>query len=455
MKYSITIMVAFSFFLFSCEKDWLEAKPDQSFVIIKQISEAQSLLDNTSLMNENETSLLDEGGVDYYYITESRYNTRSQHQKNFYTWASTDDFYAGTSAVDWENPYKRIFIANTVLASIDRVDKGAAIQAWNNVKGSALFFRAFNYFKLSMLFCKPYNATTAGTDKGLILKLTPEVGEIEMRASILQSYNQMIDDLKASCLLLPVVPSQNFLSRPSKLAAFALLSRIYLAMNEFELSKNYADSVLTVKPDLIDYNTLDPNATYPLSRYNKEVLFHATSLNNSLLPTPGNQSNLDSIFYQLFNSNDLRKSLWFTSTSSHLFKGSLSGSQFLFKGLTCSEVYLNKAECLARQGETGLAMTILNILLESRWRTNSFTPLTAQTKEEALAMILVERKKELCLRGVRWMDLRRLNEDNNTAITLQRVVGSQTFTLPPKDQRYTYPIPNSEILFNNVEQNPR
>ena len=81
--------------------------------------------------------------------------------------------------------------------------------------------------------------------------------------------------------------------------------------------------------------------------------------------------------------------------------------------------------------------------------------MTASGTDDALKKILTERRKELLLRGIRWTDLRRLNYDSQFATTLTRVVNTQIITLMPNDNRYVYPIPNDEILYSGVTQNPR
>ncbi|MBN8856731.1 MAG: RagB/SusD family nutrient uptake outer membrane protein, partial [Sphingobacteriales bacterium] len=74
---------------------------------------------------------------------------------------------------------------------------------------------------------------------------------------------------------------------------------------------------------------------------------------------------------------------------------------------------------------------------------------------QALDTILVERRKELPFRGVRWTDLRRLNLEGRT-ITLTRVLNGTTYQLPPNSKLYTLPIPPDVIIFNpNMKQNPR
>lgn len=102
------------------------------------------------------------------------------------------------------------------------------------------------------------------------------------------------------------------------------------------------------------------------------------------------------------------------------------------------------------------SMQLLNQLLLKRWRTGSFVPLTAANADAALLLILTERKKELAFSGsLIWYDLRRLNKDPRFAKTLKRTVNGVVYELPPNDNRYTFAIPDTEILLTGIQQNKR
>jgi hypothetical protein len=122
--------------------------------------------------------------------------------------------------------------------------------------------------------------------------------------------------------------------------------------------------------------------------------------------------------------------------------------------LATDEIYIIRAECYARAGNTTAAMADLNYLLQNRW-SGSFVPFTAATPDIALSIILKERRKELLFRALRWTDLRRLNKDPRFAVTLTRIVNNQTYTLPPNDLRYTFLIPDVILSRANMPQNPR
>jgi hypothetical protein len=124
-------------------------------------------------------------------------------------------------------------------------------------------------------------------------------------------------------------------------------------------------------------------------------------------------------------------------------------------------MYLIRAECLARGGDKTAAMNDLNTLLRARWAKDPITGAslyvdqTAIDADNALRIILNERRKELVLRATRWIDLRRLNQDPRFAITLTRNIAGQIYTLPPNDKKYVYPIPDNEIRLSGLQQNPR
>jgi hypothetical protein len=165
--------------------------------------------------------------------------------------------------------------------------------------------------------------------------------------------------------------------------------------------------------------------------------------------------NCDSTLYQSYAPTDLRKVLYFIDNGDGTYTpgGYLGGS--MFNGISVDELYLMRAEANARLGLTTTAMADLNTLLKMRFsNTVLFQPYTATDANDALAQILIERRKELLFRGLRWMDLRRLNQESRFAITLTHLSGGKTYTLPPNDHRYTLPIPANVLAIDAIPQTP-
>lgn len=96
---------------------------------------------------------------------------------------------------------------------------------------------------------------------------------------------------------------------------------------------------------------------------------------------------------------------------------------------------------------------VLNTFLITRH--NVYTPILVNSAPEALEIALLERRKELLLRGVRWTDLRRLNLDKSTQKTLYRNLNGMDYTLMPNSANYVLPIPPNVIELTNMPQNDR
>ena len=58
------------------------------------------------------------------------------------------------------------------------------------------------------------------------------------------------------------------------------------------------------------------------------------------------------------------------------------------------------------------------------------------------------------MRGLRWMDLKRLNEIG-AGLTPKRVINNITYTIVPGDLRYALTIPEDIIDETGMLQNPR
>jgi starch-binding outer membrane protein, SusD/RagB family len=448
----------------SCRKTFLAAKPDNALVVPATVEDLQALLDNDAYMNGS--SAQSQGGpspglliagTDDYFLPDAVYNTLGLYSKNVYVW-DKDDPYGGLSPiVDWAAPYRVVFYANLALEQLAQISRGGAATAdWDNVKGSALFFRAHSFFQLAQVFAAPYDKATAASQQGIPLRLSADINEKISRASLQQTYQRIVADLEEAVPLLPVNPK--YKTRPSKPAAYALLARTCLTMHNYQKAGLYADSCLRLYNTLLNYNTLNAASNNPFPGRNAEVIFHCLLQSNpNQFYTPSN-ARVDTVLYGSYTANDLRRSLFFRlrETGRYSFKGSYDGSSSLFTGIAADEVYLIRAECLARAGNSTEALDYLNTLLATRWKTGTFIPFTAAGAEEALEIILRERRKELLMRGLRWTDLRRLNTDNRFALTLSRVVNGQAISLPPGDNRYTWPIPPDVIGFNpSMPQNPR
>ncbi|MEO6134163.1 MAG: RagB/SusD family nutrient uptake outer membrane protein, partial [Ginsengibacter sp.] len=369
------------------------------------------------------------------------------------------DIYQGATPADWKYPYVRIAYANVVLDGIKKIKqtKDNLIE-WNQLKGSALFFRAYSFYDLVQLFAKPYDTETSNTDPGILIRLESDINVKYPRATVQECYERILSDLQVADSLLPVA-SVNAL-RPSKIAALALLARVNLAMGNYVSALSNANKALEIQHTLIDLNSLDTLAKVPfpsLKAGNKEVLFYSKIIGYGTFWY--STLRVDSLLYNSYSNDDLRRLIFFKQRGKNDidFKGQYTGLRYdLFSGISINELFLIRAECYARQNNIIEAMAALNSLLVTRWKAGSFVPLIANGEDDALRKILEERRKEIPFNGnLRWEDLRRLNKDSRFEKTQIRILNGETFLLPPNDKRYVYALPDIEIQLSGLQQNPR
>lgn len=186
----------------------------------------------------------------------------------FISYARTPNNYRLTQF--WNSGYKAIAQASNI---IDMIDEGQSEEIDNNI-GEAYYVRGMMYFYLTRAFGRPYYQSPE-TNLGVpIVNGTPDdVINLELpdRATVKESYEQAINDLKKAEGLLTIDKEPIY---ASKEAAQAMLSRIYLYMSgtytapstEYaQLAVDYADKVinsgkysLLPRDQFMRYNTFVP-----------------------------------------------------------------------------------------------------------------------------------------------------------------------------------------------------
>lgn len=369
-----------------------------------------------------------------------------------YLW--NDYFYIDNQQdIAWNNLYKQIYIANEILAGVMGSQSGSEAQKLH-VAAEARVHRAFAYFSLANQYAPVYDPTKATSQQGLPLLLTPDLFQNLSRVSLSRVYEQIIEDLNIAIGNLPNFPSFNY--HPSKIAAYALLSRVYLTMRNFEESGRYADLALALDPTV--YNLEEyTSATYPRLIDDKEVLL--SKLSSGFVRGPINPD-----LVALYDQNDLRLKM-FIGTDPNTFKGyvyikplSNGNSNYnAYIGLNTPEIYLNRAEVYARQNNVAKTVEMLNLLRKKRFQASKYVALkTTDVQADLLQYVMDERRREFVGTDLRWYDMRRLTLDGNYFKPVTRTLNGKSYTLQANSPRMVYPI-NQEVLTLNPEigQNPR
>lgn len=450
MKYiNIAVLILF----FACKGD-LDIKPDQGLLIPTKLEDMQALLDNVEMNRAPGLHMI--AGEEYEITTEGVMSFRTAPERNSYFWA--DDVYEGAVPSDWRILYEQVFYSNVVLDGLHNIGVNEDNRSlWNQLRGSALFFRSQAFYQLIVEYALPYEKDGEGEVPGIPLKLSSDINEKVERADIKECFERVLADLHEAEQLLEVRQSV-YLTRPSRHAVYALLARIALYMQDYDAAKKYADECISMSPQLIDYNQLSRTSSRPISfvEAGKEVIFPQFMLTYSFATS--SMAGISEDLLSVYETGDLRRIIFFRDRGNGIFtfKGNYSGTSSMFLGTTTAEMYLIRAECRARLDDIEGALGDVHYLRKMRWDNNiPYQQVIMEDKEEVLRFVLLERRKELTMRGLRWSDLKRLNQDSRLVTTLERKVSERTYLLKPNSDRYAFPIPQVEVDVNHLEQNRR
>lgn len=362
----------------------------------------------------------------------------------------------------WFASYNRIYYYNTVIDNIMDAD-GSDEQQKLSIRAEALISRALEYLYLVNGYAKYYDVRTAESDPGVPLILDEDISKKNLvRASVKDVYAQIQSDLQTALPNLPMQAKGNAF-RASKAAGYGVLAKMYLYMGNYAEALKAANAVLEMNNSLLD-----------LKKY--AVVKAQSSIGRTNVPQDiDNPENIyikfapyvyglsSKVFgsdelISLFSEDDMRLQVYFTKNFRNIPTDKYVWAPYLRANLAVSspEIYLIAAECEAREGSIERAIALINKLRDNRIKNN--TDIVATDRNDALQKVLEERRRELAMSGmVRYIDLKRLNQESQFAKTVTHVTGEGTFSLEPNSPLYVLPIPAKVMRFNksSMKQNER
>jgi hypothetical protein len=459
-KYTI---VCLALLLMACNK-YLDVTP-KGIVIPSTTAQYEGMLNSPTLSQTFQPELLT--------ITDDVYYTADINSTvtltNAYLWREYINAEDQNSPAIWGNLYTAIYYSNVIINRVMDATDNSTLARKQQLLGEALTMRSYCYLDLLTVFAKAYNASTAATDPGLPLVTSTDVGDkTPPRSSVQATLDTMVSNLLYAVDYLPASNINKF--RATRYGAYALLSRIYLYMADYTNAKKYAELALAAPHSYFNYNNATSTATLPKSPADPEVLWQRTSTDYTIpfqvLYSGDLRSYYDSSI--AYASNPDLRYRYLSLTYSIGISRTTANSTYSNFGINFPEMDLTRAEVFARSGDATSAMTIVNTLRKNRIATASYVDLAPATAAQALTTVLAERRRELAYGGLRWFDMKRLDQDGrmpmvrriNAAIaatpTNSGTPAIQLDSLPPHSLRYTFQIPTRVQEFNpDMAKNPR
>ncbi|MEO8416966.1 MAG: RagB/SusD family nutrient uptake outer membrane protein [Ginsengibacter sp.] len=393
----------------------------------------------------------------------------------------------------WYISYKIISDCNTVIEAVEK--EPTDDPARKQLLGECYFLRAFVHFNLVRLFAMPYTENKSAD--GIVLRTSNTDPSIKARSTVEEVYTQVISDAKKAADLM--IQSRGVVYATQE-AAEALLSRVYLYMDDNTNAADYATKVINSGKFSLASTSEFPSM-FSNAMQSPETIF---SIAFTASEDYGKFGSIASMIYSDGNSG------WGEEYASASLRNLMSAhpedvrwqyiiplpdgnggiakkngieiyyiSKFSFQGgsptlsspimFRLAEMYLNRAEANAKMNKTKDALDDIDAIRMNRGLENSLYNGTVPSGKTLLKVVLDERRIELAFESQRTFDVYRnkmpldrtywgyhLPGLKETDIDLSRQpAGYANMIVQPTDSRIIYYIPIDEIQSNTLcTQNP-
>lgn len=462
INFSLILALAASFA--SCKKD-LELLPTDT------VDETKAFLNMTDLQRGSNAVYGRYGGrLNSMYVAaiasdEARFGADNAGQGQFpYRFQYGSD---GTSGGDviamFGSAYSMIDQANRVLENADRVKAENAFEESRRpiIKGQMLAMRALGHFELLNWYSKRYDAADP---LGVPVVTATNFFARPARNTVAQVMSAIEADLAAAKALLPATTAGNFTDTVlNQLSITAIQARVALYKRDWAAAAAFATTVINsgIKPLVTGtaYSGIwtDANQNEILFRIRYETDGSVgglwTTAGGAVYFAPSNK------LRAAYGTGDIRNAATVGLSGgkyfvNKFFQSAKGGRVVDIKAIRMAEMYLIRAEANAELNTTAsLTAAAADINALRAQRITGYVNQTFADQAAVISAVMNERYLELAFEGFRFFDLKRRGMDVSR---LASDVDSPNWqTLPASNFRFTFPIPQAELLANpQMVQNP-
>jgi len=362
----------------------------------------------------------------------------------------------------------------------DSMTDDVEIQMLDYFTGEVYCARALAYSELIKCFCKAYDPATADSELGVVLADSYFGEKPATRASLKESYEFVINDLKKAEEMLDEENDYYDAAYFTNAAAHAIHARVALYMQDWDSAVEH--STVLIDSDAFALASargyVNNTQTYLDYLWTNDTSFEniwrigytATSYGGAQGAVFLNFTTDYTYYYpdyvpaqwvlSLYGAADMRYNAYFAQLQtgySHQLSWPLLvkyyGNQALMqnmiyhvnmpKPLRLAEQYLIRAEAYCEKGNYGAASADLTKLRESRYSSGGTVSVNAGNWLETISD---ERVRELYMEGFRLQDLKRWGKGFERTPQSQTQSEGSSLKIDAGDPLFVWPIPNHEIV---------
>lgn len=476
--------------LISCKKDYLETSPTGSIAtttVFQTTTNATAALNGIHRSLYSQYAAQDQGGegsamINLDMLGDDLVMTTSGNNwyNDTYQWLAHRNVNNATDAYMYLFYYQIISNANLIINNVDQAEGAAATKM--AIKGQALIYRAWSYFKLVQMFGKRYDAAGKPNNQLGVPLLTTNLLVGQPRAKVEEVYAQIIKDLTDAITDLKDYSRDDDKSQLDVSVAKGIRARVALTMQDWAIAAQFANearqgySLMSEQDYLSGFNdTGNPEWMWGSHQIaDQQEYFYSffayMSANFSSTNIRTNPKAINSSLYNMIAATDIRKQVWDptgTNTSfpippsgvrkPYMNRKFLAANSSLSVGdvpyMRMAEMYLIEAEAKARLGgQDAAARDILFVLQKAR---DENAVKSTNTGAALINDILTQRRMELWGEGFRFFDLKRLNLPLDRTNSNHTQALANVLTVPAGDVRWEFIFPQTEVNANPaLVQNP-
>lgn len=370
---------------------------------------------------------------------------------------------AGLTANDdiYEGAYTNINYANTVIEKADGSEGGSDAKK-AQLKAEARIIRAYMHYIVVNIYAAQYDESTAATLGGVPYNDNCRVDEVKTKLTVKEVYDRILDDCDES--LIELLPDEAPTIRGSKAWGYCVRAKVLFQMKRYAEALPLALKALSYNENMADRRDIVETGEWAIEEIEPFNIFYIPI--GMGMPW-GEKLTLEML--SMFEPGDIVMEyaedwgdpVWDISYGERGsgVKGCKACGSFNLEwnnwGVTVERLMYVAAECQIRTGKIGDAMATINKIRRLRIAPDVYEEKTADTEEEAMAILIPCKRVENIATYENFFDDKRRNTEPAYRKTIVRDMELTSgeklrFELAPDSKLWIFPFPLSATRHNKT-----
>lgn len=455
MKKNIFIF-AFLLSLFTACESKLDIVP-KGQAVLTTVEELESLLNQRYGFSTpmGDLALICNEACAYMSTVSTAYSQPNTLEHAYLFWdESIDRATLSTSDATYNSIYQYVNYMNVILDKIDDAEGDAHTK--EVIIAEAHIMRAYLHWLGVNIYAKQYDEATAATEGGIAYVTDIDVSKQKEKLTVQAVYDNILADCAEEYIdaLPDEAPS---CIRAGKSWGYAVRAKVLMQMKRYDEALAMANKALEYQDAIEDRSYIVETGMWSLNYDSpNNILFMAGMISPVMeLISPETVAKFEEgdyvKDYDFMTWDDVSgEATSGVPGSSYCFAFGVWGNSF---GLTVERIMYVAAECYIRSGEIETGLGLVNDIRELRIHKDFYQPFSADTEEEAMALLQDAKWIECIGTYENFFDCKRWNSEEKYRRTITKTIPindeEMTFSIAPDSPLWVLPFPSNAVQYNS------